>query len=635
MFDLSAADSPVRAAEPVSVVAAPHSDSGAPCVGYHGAEVRDAVDVLGAGLAALVAVLDPDAVVARDAPGLWAGFAQIERMASAGMTLLARRVEESTCWKDAGMRSAVEYLAQRSGTTRQAAGETLATSKQLPELGHVNTALRKGGLSPVQAYLVADAASADPVAQRPLLDAARTSSVKELRDECARVKAAADPDPDATRRRQQAGRRLRQFSDAEGAWHAHAQGNPDVAGVFNAALTPIIDELFHEARTEGRREPRDALAFDALIEMARRAYATTYSTDDETSGGEEEGSGGADTSGVEDSAGPIRREDPDDPNTSCSGKTADSRRGDERSRSTNDSPAVPDDLDTGAVSTNPSPDPEVMNRAQHREHQRNARKRHNKRPNLMQLPVLRLDLEALRRGRLDGAEICEIVGLGPISIQGARELLDESVVKLVITADGDVVSVAHLGKGPEAARRVGVRRSPLPETCSHPTHLTLLHVDIDDIQRRALPGDEVCNVPGAGVVSVPAAHELLGSAVLDIARRRSVPIAQIVHRGRKPTVAQRTALRWTQPNCSVAGCPHSFTQIDHREDWAKTHYTRLDLLDRLCPHHHRLKTHHGWALVPGTGKRPFVPPDDPRHPGRGTTPQSGNADNRPIPASAA
>jgi hypothetical protein len=39
-----------------------------------------------------------------------------------------------------------------------------------------------------------------------------------------------------------------------------------------------------------------------------------------------------------------------------------------------------------------------------------------------------------------------------------------------------------------------------------------------------------------------------------------------------------------------------------------------DLLDKLCRFHHRLKTNEGWALVEGTGKRDFVPPDDPRHP---------------------
>jgi hypothetical protein len=42
----------------------------------------------------------------------------------------------------------------------------------------------------------------------------------------------------------------------------------------------------------------------------------------------------------------------------------------------------------------------------------------------------------------------------------------------------------------------------------------------------------------------------------------------------------------------------------------------FDLLDRLCSRHHALKTNDGWALIHGTGKRPFVPPDDPRHPRR-------------------
>ena len=55
-------------------------------------------------------------------------------------------------------------------------------------------------------------------------------------------------------------------------------------------------------------------------------------------------------------------------------------------------------------------------------------------------------------------------------------------------------------------------------------------------------------------------------------------------------------------------------EIDHREEWHKVKETRLGNLDPLCKHEHWLKTHEGWALVEGTGKRPFVPPDDPRHP---------------------
>lgn len=583
MFDQPAADSPAQAAGSAQPTAEPHVGSGPARVVYEGVVVQDAVDILRSGLAGLVSGLDPDVVVAQHAPDLWAGFARIERLASAGMTLLARRVEESTCWKNVGMRSAVEYLAQRSGHSRQAAGEALAASKQLPDLPQIDTALRKGGLSAAQAYLVADAAGEDPAAQQRLLDAARTCGIKELRDECGRVKAAADPDPEATRRRQKAGRRLRQFTDSEGFWHTHAKGHPDVAGVFNAALDPIIDELFHRARADGRQETREALAFDAYIEMARRAYAASYgyNTDEDESGR---------------TADDGQEDKDDDDIDSATGR----------------------DDSGGAQARLPGQDDGVglPNRAERRAHRRKRRtkSKRKKQSDPTHLPVLRLDLEALHRGHVQGHELCEIAGIGAISIDGAHERLGESVVKLVISAGGDIVSVTHLGQGPRAALRLGVQRSSLSEHARQPTHLALLHVDIDAIHRRARPGDALCTIAGVGPVSIPAAGEVLGLDLLDVVCRRSVPVAQLVHRGRKPTVAQRTALLWTQPTCTVAGCPHSFTEIDHRQDWAKTYRTRLDALDRLCPHHHRLKTHHDWALVPGTGKRAFVPPDDPRHP---------------------
>ncbi|HET7719185.1 MAG TPA: DUF222 domain-containing protein, partial [Acidimicrobiales bacterium] len=60
----------------------------------------------------------------------------------------------------------------------------------------------------------------------------------------------------------------------------------------------------------------------------------------------------------------------------------------------------------------------------------------------------------------------------------------------------------------------------------------------------------------------------------------------------------------------------AWLENDHRLDWAASHTTMLDLLDRLCSHHHDLKTIDNWALVDGHGKRAFVAPDDPRHPRR-------------------
>jgi hypothetical protein len=47
----------------------------------------------------------------------------------------------------------------------------------------------------------------------------------------------------------------------------------------------------------------------------------------------------------------------------------------------------------------------------------------------------------------------------------------------------------------------------------------------------------------------------------------------------------------------------------------------LELLDRLCRHHHRLTTTKRWALVEGSGKRDFVTQEDPRHPRFGKGPK--------------
>jgi hypothetical protein len=64
----------------------------------------------------------------------------------------------------------------------------------------------------------------------------------------------------------------------------------------------------------------------------------------------------------------------------------------------------------------------------------------------------------------------------------------------------------------------------------------------------------------------------------------------------------------------VVGCPRTFTQIDHRTDWHKHNVTALSNLDRLCLHHHDLKTTQNYQLIAGSGDRAFVPPTDPRHP---------------------
>jgi len=148
----------------------------------------------------------------------------------------------------------------------------------------------------------------------------------------------------------------------------------------------------------------------------------------------------------------------------------------------------------------------------------------------------------------------------------------------------------------------------------------LFRVDYQAMLRGYPLDGEVCEVAGLGPVSTQAVADTMdgGDPILKAVVTKGQDVASVVHLGRRPNAAQQTALDWLFPTCAAEGCGTraAHLQTDHRAEWAKTHVTVLDLLDRLCRFHHYRKTYEGWALVHGRGKRAFVPPDDPRHPGR-------------------
>ena len=65
-------------------------------------------------------------------------------------------------------------------------------------------------------------------------------------------------------------------------------------------------------------------------------------------------------------------------------------------------------------------------------------------PNPQHLALLRLDVTALWRGYVEGDELCEITGLGPIPVAMARKLLGDAVLKLILTNGVDVANVTSL-----------------------------------------------------------------------------------------------------------------------------------------------------------------------------------------------
>lgn len=397
----------------------------------------------------------------------------IEKMAATVKALAAARVARSDLWRRRGDRSAAHELARTTGTSVGQAAQALETAKRLDTLPETAAAARRGELSPRQAAAIADAAGADPSAEATLVHQAKRASLQELKDQCARTKAAAAPDPEARRRRIHASRYLRTYSDAEGAWNLHMRDNPEVGAEIMAALEPIRDRLFRQARAEGRREPLEAYAADALAKLARDAR---------------EGSG---------------REAPSQPATT-----------------------EPPTTEPGTNQTSTEPGPGTP-----------GPEKPTKRSATNTKILVRVDLEALLRGHPVQGELCELVGYGPVAVSAIHDMIR--------TADPFLVAVAT------------------------------------------------------------KANEVLG----------------VAHLRRRPTAHQQSALEWLYPTCAAEGCSAlGRLQVDHRIDWAKSHVTVFDLLDRLCAHHHHMKTHEGWALTEGSGKRAFVAPDDPRHPRRANAP---------------
>jgi hypothetical protein len=216
----------------------------------------------------LLSTFDPARVDGAAAKGLTEAFAEVERLAAAGRTLAAGRVAETGAWTvDGGFRGPENWLASVTETTVGRARATIETAQRLGSLPETAATLRSGTLSDVQVDSIAAAATAEPRAERSLLRCAAAEGVKGLKDQCARVEAAASKDQ-AERYETARVRRFvshRALSDVEGL--LTMRGPIELTAGVMAALEPYEAELFDEARAAERREEPPALAFDAMVQL--------------------------------------------------------------------------------------------------------------------------------------------------------------------------------------------------------------------------------------------------------------------------------------------------------------------------------------------------------------------------------
>ncbi len=234
---------------------------------------RDAV-------AEFVEGFDPQLVSATEAAELVDILSTVEHLASAGIAQAANRVATTDVWRRDGATSAAAWLAARTGSTNGEAVELLKVGRAVEDAPDTLEALRKGTVSTRQAAPIAEVEKVAPDEAAPLLEKATSTpaSVPEIRQEAAQIINAASDETDADKRcRWRKRRHLRSGTSFDGMGWGRWELPPLEHAEVMAFVSERAERLFQQARTEGRHEPAEAYAADALVQLvdhARRGPGT-------------------------------------------------------------------------------------------------------------------------------------------------------------------------------------------------------------------------------------------------------------------------------------------------------------------------------------------------------------------------
>jgi hypothetical protein len=193
-----------------------------------------------------------------------------------------------------------------------------------------------------------------------------------------------------------------------------------------------------------------------------------------------------------------------------------------------------------------------------------------------------------------------MAALGPIE----REVFDEArsaetkelpealAFDAMVRLADDAARVTELSDG---------RRSPAT---------VVVRVDKSAFDRGETVEGEVCEIPGIGPVPVAVARQLATDSIVKALITDGTDVHLVSHAGRAIPARLRTALEELQPECVIAGCHvDRHLEIDHNEPFALGGPTELGNLNRLCHHHHDVKTRGDLRIVgDGLAKR-LVPAD--------------------------
>ena len=138
---------------------------------------------------------------------------------------------------------------------------------------------------------------------------------------------------------------------------------------------------------------------------------------------------------------------------------------------------------------------------------------------------------------------------------------------------------------------------------------SMIHVVVDHaaLVRGEVHEGETCEIQGVGPVAAVIAQAMASDAYVSPLVSDGKDIKSMAGLERTIPARVRRSLIARGRICAVPGCGNKrHLEIDHingdRND------TKLDNLDWLCPHHHYLKTFHGYVLGGAPGNRTWTPP---------------------------
>jgi hypothetical protein len=195
-------------------------------------------------------------------------------------------------------------------------------------------------------------------------------------------------------------------------------------------------------------------------------------------------------------------------------------------------------------------------------------------------------LEPIERAVFDDARTAE-----------TNELPEALAFDAMVLLTDDAARVTEMSDGGRAPATVVVR------------------VDKSAFARGETVEGEVCEIAGVGPIPVRVAQQIAADGIIKALITDGTDVHAVSHAGRAIPARLRTALEEMQPECVIAGCHvDRHLEIDHDFPFARGGPTELANLNRLCHHHHDLKTRND-LRIEGDGLHKRLVPADRAPPG--------------------